>query len=81
MTSLESLSLNLSAPVTALRMAEREAAWLRAVGLGEGMTVTVLRRAPLGGPLHVRVSDGAELAVARELARHVEVDASRREPA
>ena len=74
MTSLDLLSLQLSAAVTALRLAEREAAWLRAIGLGEGVTVTVLRRAPLGGPLHVRVSGGAELAVDRELARHVEVE-------
>ena len=44
-------------------MADRDAAWLRAIGLGEGATVTVLRRAPLGGPLHLRVSNGAELAV------------------
>jgi ferrous iron transport protein A len=55
-------------------MAEREAAWLRAIGLGEGKTVTLLRRAPFGGPLHVRVSGGAELAVDRDLARKVEVE-------
>lgn len=77
MTSLASLSPDHSAAITALRMAEREAAWLRAIGLGEGNTVTVLRRAPLGGPLHVRVSGGAELAVDRELARLVEVDSSK----
>jgi ferrous iron transport protein A len=76
-TSLDTLSLNLCADITALRMHEREAAWLRAIGLGEGMTVTVLRRAPLGGPLHVRVSGGAELAVDRELARHVEIELSK----
>lgn len=77
MTSLDSLPPHRSAAITALRLAEREAAWLRAIGLGEGITVTVLRRAPLGGPLHVRVSGGAELAVDRELARHVEVVASK----
>lgn len=54
-------------------MEERDAVWLRAIGLGEGETVTVLRKAPLGGPLHVRVSGGAELAVDRELAAKVEV--------
>jgi len=71
--SLDQITPELSVAITALRMAEREAAWLRAVGLGEGVVVTVLRRAPLGGPLHVRVSGGAELAVDRELARQVEV--------
>ena len=74
MTSLDLLSPPLTAEITALRMADRDAAWLRAIGLGEGATVTVLRRAPLGGPLHLRVSNGAELAVDRDLARHVEVD-------
>lgn len=58
-------------------MAPGEAAWLRAIGLCEGVVVTLLRRAPLGGPLHVRISTGAELAVDRQLARHVEVDESR----
>lgn len=62
-------------------MAAHEASWLRAVGLSEGMTVTVLRKAPLGGPLHVRVSGGAELAVDRELARHIEVQLSPHEEA
>lgn len=73
MPSLDQLTPELSAAVTALRMGEREAAWLRAVGLGEGVVVMVLRRAAMGGPLHVRVSGGAELAVDRELARQVEV--------
>lgn len=75
-TSLDLLSPQLSAAITALHMAEREAVWLRAIGLGEGVIVTVLRSAPLGGPLHVRISGGAELAVDRELARQVEVVAS-----
>lgn len=75
MTSLDLLTPNLTAPITALRMNEREAAWLRAIGLGEGVEVTVLRKAALGGPLHVRVSGGAELAVDRELARNVELGA------
>lgn len=53
---------------------EREAKeWLDAVGLHEGEDVTVLRRAALGGPLHVRTSSGGEFAVARELAMHIRV--------
>lgn len=76
MTSLDLLVPQLPACITALRLSGREAAWLRAIGLGEGVEVTVLRKAPFGGPLHVRVSGGAELAVDRELARHVELSAA-----
>lgn len=49
------------------------AAWLAAVGLHEGEQLTVLRRAALGGPLHVRTSSGGEFAVAREVAMHIRV--------
>ena len=48
-------------------------AWLDAVGLHEGEELTVLRRAALGGPLHVRTSSGGEFAVARELALKITV--------
>lgn len=49
------------------------AAWLDAVGLHAGEEVTVLRRAALGGPLHVRTASGGEFAVAREVASSIEV--------
>lgn len=49
------------------------AAWLAAVGLADGEEVTVLRRAALGGPLHVRLATGGEFAVAREIATKLEV--------
>lgn len=53
---------------------ERDAkGWLDAVGLHEGEEIVVLRRAVLGGPLHVRTSAGGEFAVARELAAHIVV--------
>lgn len=53
---------------------EREAKdWLAAVGLHEGEELVVLRRAALGGPLHVRTSSGGEFAVARELATRITV--------
>ncbi|MFO0675175.1 MAG: FeoA family protein [Polyangiaceae bacterium] len=39
-----------------------------AMGLSEGDVTTVLRRAPFGGPLHVRTSCGAEFAVSRNVA-------------
>ncbi len=74
MTSLDLLTPQRSASIVSLKLSEHDAAWLRAVGLTEGAAVTVLRRAPLGGPLHVRVSTGTELAVDRELARNVEVE-------
>lgn len=71
--SLDALALHAPATVAALRLSDREATWLRAVGLSEGSTVMVLRRAPLSGPLHVRVAEHTELAIDRELALHVEV--------
>ncbi len=73
MTSLDALALNAPATIAALNLSEREATWLRAVGLSEGCLVTVLRKAPLSGPLHVRVAEHTELAIDRELALHVEV--------
>jgi ferrous iron transport protein A len=50
------------------------AAWIAAVGLHEGEELIVLRRAALGGPLHVRTTSGGEFAVAREVARQIAVD-------
>lgn len=51
------------------------ASWLEAVGLSAGEEVTVLRRAILGGPLHVRTATGGEFAVAREVAVKIGVGA------
>ena len=47
---------------------------LRAMGLGEGQRVSVLRRAPFGDPLHVRLSSGGEFALSRPLAQLVRVE-------
>ena len=53
---------------------EREAKdWLDAVGIHAGEELVVLRRAVLGGPLHVRTSAGGEFAIARELASKITV--------
>ena len=49
------------------------AAWIHAVGISPGEEVEVLRRAALGGPLHVRTSSGGEFAVAREIALRLDV--------
>ena len=73
--TLSSLHVGASGVVTALSGAREEADWLRAVGLVEGVTVTLLRSAPWGGPLHVRLSTGLELALDRDLATHVSVGA------
>ncbi|MBX3210076.1 MAG: ferrous iron transport protein A [Labilithrix sp.] len=59
--------------IVAVRLEAGATDWLAAVGLHEGEEVVVLRRAALGGPLHVRTSSGGEFAVARELAEHLEV--------
>ncbi len=75
MQTLATLPLGQAACISALRLEVREASWLRAVGLFEGVEVTVLRVAPFGGPLHLRTSTGAELAVEQALAGAVEVRA------
>jgi len=72
-TSLAGLRDGEPAHVVRVALAEEAATYLRAVGVEEGVKVTILRRAPLGGPLHVRTSSGAELALDRELARWIEV--------
>jgi ferrous iron transport protein A len=57
--------------IATLDLDREDAAWLAAVGLHEGEVVIVLRRAVLGGPLHVRTSAGGEFAVDRDLARRI----------
>ena len=59
--------------VVALALEEDLAAWLRAVGIGEGDTLTVLRRAAFGGPIHVRTSSGGEFALNRSLALSIHI--------
>jgi ferrous iron transport protein A len=56
------------------------AAWLRAVGMHEDAVVTVLRRAPFGGPMHLRTSDGGEFAIHKDLARCIQVVRVHRRP-
>ena len=72
--ALADLSIGAAARVVGIALEPREADWLRAVGLFEGTHVTLLRRAPLGGPLHLRTLSGAEFAVDRLLARAVSVE-------
>ena len=68
------LTPGVPAAIVALRLSPKDADWLRAVGLYEGTRVELLRRAPFGGPLHVRTESGAEFAVDAELAAAVDVD-------
>ena len=48
-------------------------AFLSALGLGVGDDVEVLRRAPFGGPLHLRLRCGTEFAVGRDIASRITV--------
>lgn len=59
--------------ITSVDLDGEAAAWLGAVGLHEGEELVVLRRAALGGPLHVRTGGGGEFAVAREVALRIGV--------
>ena len=69
MSSLATVEIGQSVRIVKANLDEDVAAWLAAVGLAEGEEVVVLRRAALGGPLHVRLAAGGELAVAREIAQ------------
>lgn len=71
--TLATATLGTSVRIVGVALDARVAAWLAAIGLQEGEEVTVLRRAALGGPLHVRTSSGGEFAVAREIAAHLDV--------
>ena len=78
--SLAQLTVGAAGRVAAIVLETREVEWLRAVGISEGTRVTLLRRAPLGGPVHLRTGSGAEFAVDRELARSVMVEPGGADP-
>jgi len=71
--SLSEAELGRSLRIEAIDLEGEAAAWLDAVGLHGGEVVVVLRRAALGGPLHVRTASGGEFAVAREVADRIAV--------
>ena len=73
--SLADLPLGVHAVIARVDLDDVDGALLRAMGLAPGQKVRVLRKAPFGGPLQVRVGEGA-FAIARSLARSVEVVAS-----
>jgi Fe2+ transport system protein FeoA len=69
--ALSSLAIGASGIVTGLKLEAELAAWLRAVGIGEGDRVDVLRAGAFGGPLHVRNAAGGEFALNRQLAKSI----------
>ncbi|MDX2021965.1 MAG: FeoA family protein [Deltaproteobacteria bacterium] len=59
--------------ICGVRMTPDQVAWLAALGLPVGEDVVVLRRAPFGGPLHVRAGSGAEFALDLDCALGIDV--------
>lgn len=59
--------------ITAVILEDELRRWLAATGIGCGDRVTVLRRAPFGGPIHLRTHAGGEFAVDRGLAHSIHV--------
>ena len=50
-----------------------EARHVRAVGVFEREEIEVLRRAPFGGPIHVRTGSGGEFALDARIAKAIDV--------
>lgn len=76
-TTLAEAEIGAAVRIVSVDLEHDAAAWLAAVGLSVGEDLVVLRRAVLGGPLHVRtMSSGGEFAVAREVATHIDVEVS-----
>ncbi len=71
--NLLDLPIAASARVAMLRLDDAEAAHVRAIGVFEDEVVTVLRRAPFGGPVHLRTSSGGEFALCARIAAKIEV--------
>ena len=67
-TPLSELAIGQRAELVEHAVEPRDGAWLAGFGLAIGEHVTVLRRAPFGGPLHVRAQSGVEFAVGADLA-------------
>ncbi len=44
------------------------------MGVAEGQSIAVLRRAPTGDPIHIRLGCGGEFALAASLARSIRVE-------
>lgn len=70
---LATAPLDVRVTITRVTLDGEAAAWVSAVGLHDGEELVVLRRAALGGPLHVRTGSGGEFAIGREVAERIEV--------
>jgi ferrous iron transport protein A len=77
--SLAALEPGLVGAVIVVDLEEDLMRWLAAIGIARGDRVTVLRRAPFGGPIHLRTHTGGEFAVDRSLALRIHVEPARAE--
>ena len=71
---LAALEIGVSGRVSAVSLEDDLRRWLAAIGIARGDRVTVLRRAPFGGPIHLRAHTGGEFAVDRGLAQRIRVE-------
>lgn len=72
--ALATLGIGVVARVVAVSLEEDLLRWLAAIGIARGDRVTVLRRAPFGGPIHLRTHTGGEFAIDRHLAERIRVE-------
>ena len=75
--SLDRLLINHSASIVSVSAAGMAGERMAALGLLPGRRVAVLRRAPFGGPLHLRIGP-TELMIRRADARAILLDHVRR---
>ena len=75
--SLDCLAPDHSAAITAVHATGMAGERMAALGLMPGRRVAVLRRAPFGGPLHLRIGP-TELMIRRADARAIVLDHVRR---
>jgi Fe2+ transport system protein FeoA len=73
-TSLATATQRVPLIVRQLRLPDDDAIWLASVGLEPGEKLMFIRAALFGDPLHVRMDNGAEFALARALAEEVLVE-------
>ncbi|MBM4378590.1 MAG: ferrous iron transport protein A [Deltaproteobacteria bacterium] len=71
--SLDTFKPGDAGTIVAIEVEPAEAGLIRAMGLEEGESVSLLRTGMGGDPLHVRLGSGGEFALARPLARMVRV--------
>jgi ferrous iron transport protein A len=72
--ALAGTSVGVRVRIARVELDGEAAAWIGAVGLHDGEELVVLRRAALGGPLHVRTASGGEFAIGREVAEQIVVE-------